>query len=131
MKKEIDVYYDEEGDYLEIHIGEYTEDYGEEREDFIFECIDEKTKEVVGIGIFEFKQRVKDNEVKLEYNQEEDTMHFSFYPQANNKADKTVKISDEVTFTYYKKNIRSILLLNASKHLPKKIMEEALMLGTQ
>jgi uncharacterized protein YuzE len=61
MKGKMRVYYDEEGDYLEIRIGEPTENYGEEVSDDITIFKDEKTDEVVGIGILNFKKRSKSN----------------------------------------------------------------------
>ncbi len=128
MNKELDVYYDEEGDFFEIHVGPYTKGYFDNLGDEIFQCIDEskKDKEVTGVVIICLKARMKEGSLKLEYNEETDTIQFYFYPQANTESDKTIKVSDEVTLTYHKKNIRSMTLIHASKHLPEKIMQEAL-----
>jgi len=57
MKGKMRVYYDEEGDYLEIRIGEKTENYGEEVNDNVTIFKDENTDEVVGVGILNFKSR--------------------------------------------------------------------------
>ncbi len=61
------VYYDEEADFLEIRIGEPRENYGEDISEDIVLFKDEKTDEIVGIGIFNFKQRAKNlSEIKLD-----------------------------------------------------------------
>ena len=59
MKESIDIYYDEEGDYLEVSFGappekEYTEDLDSEE---ILITRDENTNEVKSIGILAFKKR--------------------------------------------------------------------------
>ena len=54
------VYYDEEGDFLEIMFGESKEDYGEHVSEDIVLFKSEKTGEIIGIGIFNFKKRSKD-----------------------------------------------------------------------
>ena len=51
------MYYDEEGDYLEIRIGEPRSNYGEEIDDNITIFKDTETDEIVGIGILNFKKR--------------------------------------------------------------------------
>ena len=48
------IYYDEEGDYLEIRIAEPTENYGDHVTDDVVIFRDEKTDDAVGIGIFNF-----------------------------------------------------------------------------
>ena len=58
MKEAIDVYYDEETDYLEISFGappetEYTEQYESE----VLITRDAKTNEIKSIGIVAFKKR--------------------------------------------------------------------------
>ncbi|MAG47609.1 hypothetical protein CL617_03310 [archaeon] len=58
-KNELDIYYDEEGDLLELRIGEPKSSYYEEIEDGIFERIDEKTKEIKGFAVFSFRKRIK------------------------------------------------------------------------
>lgn len=66
MKGPMEVYYDEEGDFLEIAIGETTKCYSEEVEPGVFLRIDEKTKEVKSVGILSFKKRSKDlKDIKL------------------------------------------------------------------
>ena len=60
MKGQMRVYYDDEGDYLEIRIGEPRVNYGDHVTDDIVIFRDEKTDEAVGIGIFNFKTHTKD-----------------------------------------------------------------------
>ena len=63
----MNVYYDEEGDFLEISIGKPTKCYAEEVQPGIFLRKDEKTKEVKSIGIISFKKRSKDmKDIKLD-----------------------------------------------------------------
>ena len=53
----LQIYYDIEEDILEIQIGEPTETYYDEIEDDLFEGHDEKTNELKGYKIFNFKKR--------------------------------------------------------------------------
>ncbi len=59
MKGELNLYYDEEGDFLEFHIGKYTEGYFKNLGNGIFERKDKKTDKVTGIAIMGFKKRTK------------------------------------------------------------------------
>jgi len=53
------IYYDEEGDFLEITFGEPPEiEYTDEIEEGVFITRDEATNEVYSIGILSFKKRV-------------------------------------------------------------------------
>ena len=53
------VYYDEEGDFLEISAGKPARCYASEVEPGVFRRKDEKTEEVKSIGILGFKKRSK------------------------------------------------------------------------
>ena len=57
MKGKLTIHYDEEGDLLELRLGEPTESYYEDLGNDIFERIDRKTGEVRGLAIFNFKKR--------------------------------------------------------------------------
>jgi len=59
MKGQMQVYYDEEGDFLEIHIGKFTRGYFKDVGEGIAERIDEKTGQVTGIAILGFLKRAK------------------------------------------------------------------------
>lgn len=59
MKGKLNLYYDEEGDFLEINIGDYTDGYFKNLGMGIFERIDKKTKQITGIAIMGFKKRTK------------------------------------------------------------------------
>ena len=66
MKGQMQLYYDEEGDFLEINIGGYTEGYFKDLGEGISERIDEKTGKVTGIAILSFKKRAqKDMKINL------------------------------------------------------------------
>lgn len=70
MKGEMYIYYDDEGDFLEINMGNYTEGYFRDIGEGISERIDEKTGKVTGIAILGFKERtqgLKDIKVKLPF----------------------------------------------------------------
>ena len=51
MKGQMQIYYDEEGDFLEINIGEYTEGYFKDIGEGISERIDENTGKITGIAM--------------------------------------------------------------------------------
>ena len=59
MNKKLNLYYDEEGDFLEINIGNYREGYFKNLGDGIFERIDKKTNQATGIAIMGFKKRTE------------------------------------------------------------------------
>ena len=59
MKGKLNLYYDEEGDFLEINIGNYREGYFKNLGDGIFERIDKKTNQATGIAIMGFKKRTE------------------------------------------------------------------------
>ena len=63
------LYYDEEGDFLEINLDNYkNEGFFRNLGKGIFERIDKKTNKVVGVAIMGFKKRtqdLKDVEVNL------------------------------------------------------------------
>ncbi|MBS3080826.1 DUF2283 domain-containing protein [Candidatus Pacearchaeota archaeon] len=67
MKNKTRFYYDEEGDFLEIYVGEPSECYAEEIEPGIFLRIDKKTGEAKSIGILDFRKRshLKDIEFNI------------------------------------------------------------------
>lgn len=59
MKGPMRVYYDEEGDFLEISVGKPSKCYASELGQGVFLRIDEKSEEVKSIGILGFKKRTK------------------------------------------------------------------------
>ena len=59
MKGPMSIYYDEEGDFLEISIGKPTKCSAEEVQPGIFLRMDEKTHDVKSIGVLGFKKRSK------------------------------------------------------------------------
>lgn len=59
MNGKMNISYDEEGDYLEIYIEGHRTTYGEDIGDDITVFKDEKTGDVVGIGILNFKKRAR------------------------------------------------------------------------
>ena len=73
MKGQMQLYYDVEGDFLEINIGKYTEGYFRDIGEGIAERIDEKTGKITGISILSFKkraQKLKDVKINLPVNLE-------------------------------------------------------------
>lgn len=70
MEGEMRIYYDEEGDYLTIFIGDSKPNYGEDRSEEVTLFKDQKTDEIIGIGILNFRERaksLKDIELKLPF----------------------------------------------------------------
>jgi len=66
MKGQMEIYYDEEGDYLEIFIEGKSPTYGEEVGDDITLFKKEETDEMVGLAVLNFKERTKNlKDVKL------------------------------------------------------------------
>ena len=67
MKSLRNIYYDDEGDYLEFSTGKPVKGYFRDFGDGIFQRIDEKTGKTIGIGILNFKKRTrKIKDIKLE-----------------------------------------------------------------
>ncbi len=61
MKGPIDIFYDEVGDFLEITIANPpSESYCEDVNEDVFVRKDEKTGDVIGIGILNFKEHSGD-----------------------------------------------------------------------
>ncbi len=66
MKGNLHIYYDQEGDFLEINLGNFPKSYVKDIKEGIFERIDEETGETVGFGILGFKKRTaKKAEINL------------------------------------------------------------------
>lgn len=67
MKGKMNIYYDEEGDYLEIFIEGSSQTYGEEIGDDVTLLKNEKTGDVIGVGVLNFKKRTKSlKDIKLD-----------------------------------------------------------------
>ena len=66
MENKMNIYYDDEGDFLEITSGDISNAYFDNMGNGIFKIIDKETGEVKGLAIFSFKKRTKDlEELKL------------------------------------------------------------------
>ncbi len=66
MENKMNIYYDDEGDYLEITNGDISNTYFDNMGNGVFKVIDKETGEVKGIAIFSFKKRTKNlEELKL------------------------------------------------------------------
>ena len=66
MNGEMNIYYDEEGDYLELTMGNISNCYFDNMGKGIFKVIDKNTNEVKGIVIHNFKKRTKNlEEIKI------------------------------------------------------------------
>jgi len=62
MESGMSIYYDEEGDFLEITMGDISNCYFNNTGNGIFEITDKSNKKIKGIAIFSFKKRTKDLE---------------------------------------------------------------------
>lgn len=62
MVDEMNIYYDEEGDYLELTNGDISNCYFENLGKGIFKILDKASKKVRGFAIFSFKKRTKNLE---------------------------------------------------------------------
>ena len=66
MVNNMSIYYDEEGDFLEITNGDISNCSFDNLGNGIFKIVDKKTNEVKGIAIFSFKSRTKNlDELKI------------------------------------------------------------------
>jgi len=64
------IYYDNELDYLTIFVGSPITNYGEDIAEGVTVFKDQKTNEIIGIGIQEFKEKtnsLKEIELKLPF----------------------------------------------------------------
>ncbi len=61
----MNIYYDEEGDFLEITKGEMNNCFFDNLGDGIFQIVDKKTKEIKGIAIHSFKARTKFDSINI------------------------------------------------------------------
>jgi len=61
----MNIYYDEEGDFLEITNGDISNCYFDNLGDGIFRIADKETNETKGIAIHSFKARTKDDGINL------------------------------------------------------------------
>lgn len=62
----LNIYYDEEGDFLEISDDNIKNCYFNNFGDGIFQIVDKSTNEVKGVAIHSFKKKIKNlNEIKL------------------------------------------------------------------
>lgn len=59
MKEKVRVYYDKDGDFLEIGIGKPRKGYFEEIKDGVLLRKDEKTDKVIGFAIHGFTKRAR------------------------------------------------------------------------
>ena len=59
------IYYDEEGDLLKITSGDISNCYFDNLGEGIFQIIDKRIKEVIGIVIHSFKARSENDDIKI------------------------------------------------------------------
>ena len=61
------IYFDEEGDFLEISVGKPTNCYTTEIKPGVFVRKDEKTEEVKSVGILNFKKRATKDIIDIKF----------------------------------------------------------------
>ena len=64
--KNMNIYYDEEGDFLEITNGDISNCFFDNLGNGIFRIVDKDTGEIRGIAIHSFKARTKAEGIKIE-----------------------------------------------------------------
>ena len=57
MTDNLKIHYDEEGDFLEVRLDKSVKGFFIDKGNDIFERVDEKTNEIIGVAIFNFKKR--------------------------------------------------------------------------
>jgi hypothetical protein len=65
MKQKLNIHYDKKGDFLEVHIGKFTEGYFRNLGNGVFERVDKKTNKVTGIAIMGFRKRTEKKDIEL------------------------------------------------------------------
>ena len=66
MKNKISIYYDRKGDFLEIRLGKPVKSHYKNLGKDMLERIDDKTGQIMGFAIFNFKKRTQDlNEIMV------------------------------------------------------------------
>ena len=60
MKGQMQLYYDEEGDFLVINIGEFSEGFFRDIGEGISERVDDKSGKVTGVAVLGFKKRTRE-----------------------------------------------------------------------
>lgn len=60
----LQLYYDEQGDFLELHFGDYAKGHFKDAEDGIAYRVDDKTGKITGIAIHDFKKKTN-REIRL------------------------------------------------------------------
>jgi hypothetical protein len=66
MQNQMNIYYDEEGDFLELTSGDISNCYFNNIDNGIFEIVDKTTKIIKGFVVHNFKKKTKDlEEIKL------------------------------------------------------------------
>ena len=62
MGENMSIYYDEEGDYLTIFVGESGSNYGEDVAEGVTIFRDNQSNKIIGIGIMDFRTRTRNLE---------------------------------------------------------------------
>jgi hypothetical protein len=64
--KNMNIYYDEEGDFLEMTNGNISNCFFDNLGNGIFRIVDKDTGEIKGVAVHSFKARTKTDNIKLE-----------------------------------------------------------------
>ncbi|MBI4116816.1 hypothetical protein HY449_03675 [Candidatus Pacearchaeota archaeon] len=64
--KNMNIYYDEKGDFLEITNGDVSNCFFDNLGNGLFRIVDKNTNEIKGIAIHNFKERTSSDGIKLE-----------------------------------------------------------------
>ena len=85
MKTRINIWYDQEGDFLELSIGNPTPSCAEEVRPDLFVWFDEKTREIKNIGVFNllrksFPLALPFLDLHLHYDYTKDDLEIRFHP---------------------------------------------------
>jgi len=65
MKKTLEIYYDKDGDFLEIDLGKHKDVIFKNLGKGVFEKVDKKTGQVAGIAIHGFKKKIEHQKFTL------------------------------------------------------------------
>ncbi len=129
-RNKITIDYDEKADVLYMAFGEPVEAITEEIGNVGIR-IDEKTNEIVGITVIEFLNSFNNkleskNIIKIKYDKKLDIAYINGKP-IKEQIKKTIALNDETILSFNNLDILiGIEILNASRHLNKKILLQEL-----
>ena len=131
MKNKIDVYYDDEGDFLELSFDDVGDGYSVDIKEGVSKRINEKTGKIVGVSILGFKKRTRfSDDMKFSYDKDTNVAYIYLkYPIEHGEAKKSLRVNNDLLLDFDKnEELMGIEIMNANKVLNKTILQDALVI---